>query len=130
MVTGERSLKGKRGRNKLSLWTDWSPPPPSKQDHLAGFPVVGGNWRGIPLNRKIGLSPHAPHTVLTQKCQFCNFHVVFCYSAQIVLHQSTPFGKPCLGHMKIHLPTASVSRLTESSSQTHHQIFLQSRCTW
>ena len=43
-----------------------------------------------PTNQKIGLSPACPAppppllTVLTQKCQFCNFHAVFGHLVQIV----------------------------------------------
>ena len=45
--------------------------------------LVGGDWGDPPTNRKIGLSPHVPPIVLTQKCQFCHFHAVFGHFAQI-----------------------------------------------
>ena len=58
--------------------------------NFPGFPLVGGGGGlgdgGIPPNtRKIGLSPSMSSlTILTQKCQFYNFHAVFGHFAQIV----------------------------------------------
>ena len=43
----------------------------------------GQKWSGFPLVGKIGLSPHVPLTVLTQKCRFCHFHAVFGHFVQI-----------------------------------------------
>ena len=63
---------------------------------IPGLPLVGkgrgmGDWGGgaIPLlPQKLACPPHVPPTVLTQKCQFCNFHAVFGHFVQIVLRTS------------------------------------------
>ena len=39
---------------------------------------------------KLACPPTCPPTVLTQKCQFCNFHVVFGHFVQIVPPNSQP----------------------------------------
>ena len=44
----------------------------------------GGDWGdpSPPLPEKMACPPLCPPTVLTQKCQFCNFHAVFGHFVQ------------------------------------------------
>ena len=61
--------------------------------------------RVAPSGKELGGSPHYPKnwldalpssTVCPQNSWFCKFHADFGHFVQIVPHQSTPFGKPCI----------------------------------
>ena len=73
----------------------------SRQAPNCQFPLMGGGG-GLggsppPLTKKLACPPYVlPPTVLTQKCQFCNFQAVFGHLPKLSPHQSTPFGKPWL----------------------------------
>ena len=60
---------------------------PRKMHFPTGFFLVGGSPT---LPKKLDCSPHVPLTVLTQKCQICNFHAVFDHFVQTVLPPVDP----------------------------------------